>query len=447
MINVESLVKNAPEPFKSIRAHILDAFNKGLESIDPITSVKNFVKVDADNISINDDIYRIGGFEHIYLISFGKASIKMSEAITSMLSVDDGIVVSNEESTIQIPNSKFLKGGHPIPNEDSIRASQMALEVARKTTDKDLTFILISGGGSALIESPLIPLERLQTLTKALMLKGADINELNAVRKHLSNIKGGKLLKALRGTVISLIISDVIGDPLDVIASGPTTFDNSTFSDALSVLEKYGLKGDFPEVVDIFEKGLRGEIEETLKDISGVKCNFKNHIIASNHIATKAVSEYLSSKSFSVMYLGSFIEGIASEVAKVIASIGKSISIGHIPLKKPVAVVFGGETTVIVQGDGMGGRNSELTLLMAKLLKEYNFVFSSIGTDGIDGLSPACGAIADTTTCKKASELNLNINDYLKRNDSFTFFNSLGDAIITGKTGTNVADISVLVIF
>lgn len=448
MIDVEKLSSNTDSiELRGYRNVVLNALNKALESVDPYESVKKFVKKEGDFIRVKDKKFNLQDFFKIYVIAFGKASTKMFKAVYDTFPISGGIVVSNVFEHLDLPNINFIKGGHPILDENSIIAGKEILSLAERTTEKDLTFVLISGGGSALVESPLIPLGRLQELTRELMKKGADINELNTVRKHLSNIKGGRLLKHLRGKVIALIISDVIFDPLDVIASGPTYFDSSTFEDAVIILKKYKLDNEFKDILDIFEKGKKGEIEETLKTKDKIDCSFENYIVASNYIATKAILDYISDSGIRTFYLGPAIQGIASSVAKAISGIGRSIDLGYINLKKPVALVFGGETTVEVKGNGVGGRNSELALYMAKYLKGVNFVFASIGTDGIDGVSPAAGAIADTLTLDKAIKLNLDANEFLNNNDTFTFFNNLGDAIITGPTGTNVADVAVLLIY
>lgn len=446
MINIEKLL-NSTEKINKIRIDVLSGFNKALDVVDPYKSVLNFLKVEGNLLFVKNKSIDLRGIKNIRFIAFGKASIRMAEAVLSLLKVKEGIVVGVEDNFTSIDNIKYIKGGHPIPNENSILGGKSILEIAKSTEENDLTLVLISGGGSALVELPLIPLERLQLLTKELLKRGANINELNAVRKHLSMIKGGRLLKQFKGKVISLIISDVVGDPLDVIASGPTYFDSSTFSDALIVLKKYNLENEFEDVVSIFEKGISGEIEETLKENEKINADFENYLTATNFLATSTLKKHFEDLGYSVLFLGSEIEGIASEVAKVLSSVGKAIARNELDLKKPVAVVFGGETTVIVKGNGIGGRNSELTLYVAKFLDGYNFVFSSIGTDGIDGVSPASGAIADSFTLKRARDLGLNIDSYLKENDSFTFFSKLNDAIITGATGTNVADIGVLVIF
>jgi glycerate-2-kinase len=446
MIDVEKLSDVSKQNLAKARKDILSAFNAALESVDPYKSVLNFVKVENGVLFAKGKPFELTNFNKIRLVAFGKASIRMAEAILSMIDVDEGVVVSPEEGAHQFKNVEYIRGGHPIPNENSLKAGTVVLDLARKTKERDLTIVLISGGGSALVESPLVSLDELQKVTKMLMQRGADINELNTVRKHLSRIKGGRLLKTMKGTVLSFIISDVIKDPLDVIASGPTFYDSSTYADALAVLKKYNLDEEFKDVVSIFEKGIAGGFEETLKREDKIECSFENFLVATNSIATKTIVHCLQGLGYAVLYLGSSIEGITSEVAKVIAGIGHSISVGDIALKLPAAIVFGGETTVVVKGNGVGGRNTEFTLQMTTLIKTFNFVFASIGTDGIDGVSPAAGAISDSLTIERANAMCLNPKEYLERNDSYTFFEQLGDAIITGPTGTNVADVAVLLI-
>ncbi len=446
MIKITNFMNSNDEKLNKIRKDILTGFELALNSVDPYKSVLNKIIIKDNQMTIHKKTYDLKKFENIRLISFGKASIKMADAILSILPIRQGIIIGVQESFPQFNNIKYIKGGHPVPDENSYIAGKEILKIADLTSDNDLTFILISGGGSALVESSSISLERVRNLTKELLKNGADINELNTVRKHFSEIKGGRLLKRLKGTVISLIISDVVSDPLDIIASGPTYFDSSTFLDAYKILGKYNLLADFEDFASIFKKGIKGEIEETLKENEKIKSSFDNILAATNCIAINTLKDYLKNIDYSVLSLGSEIEGDALLIARIISSIGKSIANDELKTNRPVAIIFGGETTVKVKGNGIGGRNSELTLYMAKFLKDKKFVFSSIGTDGIDGVSPASGAICDSETIVRALQLNLKIDDYLENNDSYTFFHTLNDSIITGPTGTNVADIATLVI-
>jgi len=447
LIDVGSLTKNsASSLLKKFREDALNSLNIALEEVDPYKSVLRYVLVNENFAKFGDRVLNLNEFEHIYLIAFGKASIKMSQAILSLVKVDNGIVVSNEEPREIPKNLVFIKGGHPIPNENSVKGGKLILDLINNTRDDDLTIILISGGGSALVEVPLVEFEGMQGLTKELLKRGTNINELNAVRKHLSEIKGGRLLKHGKGVFISLIISDVVGDPLDTIASGPTYFDTTTYEDAFNVLQKYGLLDKYPSIVEVIKRGIRGEIEETLKEKESISCSFENILVASNYQACEVTKKFLFKKGYSVLYLGSSIQGEASQVAKVIYGIGLSGYKGQLNFKKPIAIVFGGETTVLVKGKGIGGRNTELILSTIFGLKDILGVFVSLGTDGIDGVSKGAGAIADSETFKRALDKGLDVNQFLENNDSFTFFDELEDAIITGPTGTNVADIGIFIV-
>ena len=327
-------------------------------------------------------------------------------------------------------------------------AGEEILKLAKETGDKDLTIVLISGGGSAMVESPLVPLKDLQHATKVLMESGANIEELNTVRKHLSNIKGGRLLAHLKGDVVSLIISDVIGDRLDTIASGPTYFDETTFKDALSIIDKYGIESKLPEsVMTVLKKGAKGELPETLKEEEFYKKNVQNVLVATNFDAGSEAVKYLKNKGYSVLYLGDAIQGEAREVAKVFGGIAQSAYAGRLSVNGfPFALVFGGETTVTVKGNGIGGRNEEFVLAALLFLSNVNAVIVSVGTDGIDGKSNAAGAIADSDTLMLSEKMGIDYSDFLKNNNAHHFFERTGGLIFTGNTGTNVADIGVLII-
>jgi glycerate 2-kinase len=447
--DTDKLIKGS---FAEERADALSSIEAALKRIDPEESVKDVLKIYGDEFMHDGHIYRLNRFDHIYIIAFGKAAEGMTKAVLDvffeipLLEVTEVITVTKEFRGILPEDVKKIYGGHPLPNEDSLKAGREILKLAKKTTDNDLTFLLISGGGSAMVESPRVPLKDLQKATKLLMESGANIEELNTVRKHLSEIKGGGLLREIRGQVVSFIISDVIGDKLGVIASGPTYFDNSSFQDALNIIDKYYLKTKMPKsVLEVLENGAKGEIPETLKENSPGMERVENILVATNFDACKAASAYLRSKGYSVIYLGSSIQGEAREVAKVFGGIAMDGGKGKLGVSLPAAVVFGGETTVTVKGDGIGGRNEELVLAIVPYLAETNAVFVSVGTDGIDGKSSAAGAIADSETLKKSQNKGLNLERFLANNDAHHFFNSLEDLIITGSTGTNVADIGVLI--
>ncbi len=441
--NKNSLIKGR---FSNERKDLLEALESAFSRIDSYLCVKRFLKRKENVLEIDGKRFNLKEIDNIYLISFGKAAVRMAEAVLDTVEVTEGIVVSNGNFTGFPDNIKYFAGGHPIPNENSIAAGEAVLNLAHKTKDGDLTIVLISGGGSALLEKPLISLKDLQKVTNLLMRAGADIFELNTVRKHLSEIKGGKLLLHLRGNVVSLIISDVIGDSLDTIASGPTYFDNSTFSEALYILEKYDLLNGVPKsVIEVFKKGEKGEIPETLKEDSFLKKKCENILVATNFDACKAAQNHLEKTGYSVLYLGSQIQGESREIAKAFGGIISELLAGRLEICKPAALIFGGETTVTVKGNGVGGRNEEFILALLPFLDKANGVACSVGTDGKDGMSDAAGAIADSDTKKFADDAGLDWKEYLKNNDSHTFFNKINSLIYTGKTETNVADIVIFI--
>ena len=445
--NRDELINNRSIIFKKLREDILSSLEYLFEKIDPENRIKEILKKEDGKLKILDDEVNLNEFKRIFLFAFGKGSIKMTKGVISELNVYKGVVIGNVETNDLPQNIEYIKGNHPIPGEGSLLGGKKLIELAKETEENDLSIVLISGGGSSLVEDSLIPLQDLKELTKIMLRYGLSINEINIIRKHLSNIKGGKFLNYLKGKVYSLIISDVIGDKIDTIASGPTYFDNSTFKDAYDILNRYEILKIIPKsVIEIIEKGLRGEIEETLKEKEFPNERVKNYVILSNIIACEYLIEFLKNKGYSVLFLGSKIQGEVKEVSKILGEIIIDIYEGKIDIKKPVALIFGGETTVFVKGDGKGGRNQELTLLMSKFIKDKKILFLSIGTDGIDGITDAAGAICDGETFNRIESLKLNIDEFLDNNDSYNLFLKLNDLIFTGPTGNNVMDIGISLI-
>ncbi len=434
--------------FAKERRDIIDALESAFRRIDSYFCVKNVFVKKRNKFFIGGEEFDLSDFENVYLVSFGKAAVKMAAAVSDLFKISEGVVVSNQpEIKCKIPKVAYVEGGHPIPNRNSEKAGELVLNLVEKTTERDLTFVLISGGGSALVEKPLVPLSDLQVATKLLMQAGADIYELNAVRKHLSMLKGGRLLSKIKGKVVSLIVSDVVGDLLDTIASGPTYFDNSTFSDALNVIYKYNLEDKIPQsVLDVLKNGAKGRIPETLKPGSPHLKKVLNVLVATNYNACMAAADTLTKKGYSVFYLGSAIQGEACEVAKAVCGIAWEIHRGRIKVKLPAAIIFGGETTVTVKGTGRGGRNEEFTLASLLFVSNINAIVCSVGTDGIDGTSNAAGAICTPETLSFAENQGIDWKKFLKNNDAHTFFEKTNGLVYTGKTGTNVADLVILII-
>jgi hydroxypyruvate reductase/glycerate 2-kinase len=394
----------------------------------------------------------------ILVVGAGKAGAAMSaaleEALAAHLDRISGIV--NVPAELVRPLTRIrLHAARPAgsnhPTAEGIRGALQILDLMAGAGPDDVALCLLSGGGSALMPAPVpgISLEDKQCATRLLHECGATINEMNAVRKHLSRIKGGRLAQAFRGRALySLIISDVVGDPLDVIASGPTAADPTTFADALAVLAKFALEGQVPRsVLDHLRRGAAGALDETPKKLPA---NVVNLIIGNNARALTAAAARAHELGFPVLNLGSFIEGETRHVATVMAGITRSIREQRQPCSPPVCLLSGGETTVaLCPGHGRGGRNQEFVLAMlAKLGREgmKDIVVLSGGTDGEDGPTDAAGASADETSVARARALGLSPEEFLARNDAYSFFAATGDLLQTGLTETNVMDVRVVLI-
>jgi hydroxypyruvate reductase len=344
------------------------------------------------------------------------------------------------------------EAGHPVPDENGVQGTQEIMRLLERAGERDLVICLISGGGSALMLAPApgLTLQDKQNVTKLMLACGATINELNCVRKHLSAIKGGQLARlASPAQAATLILSDVVGNPLDVIASGPTVPDTTTFADAWALLEGYGLTDKLPAAVrERLEQGKAGAIADTPKADDPIFANVHNIIIGSNDLAAQAAVERAQQLGMHALMLSTYVEGEAREVARVYSGIVREIAASGQPLPRPACIVAGGETTVTLRGKGLGGRNQELALAAAlKIAGLDNVAIVACGTDGTDGPTDAAGAIADGETVARARSLGLDPAVFLANNDSYHFFQPLGDLLLTGPTGTNVNDLTLLFAF
>ncbi|MEJ2544392.1 MAG: DUF4147 domain-containing protein, partial [Calditrichaceae bacterium] len=337
--------------------------------------------------------------------------------------------------------------GHPILYTNTINNTKQILDIADQADENDLVIVLITGGGSALFE--LLPqgigLEDLAKVNQLLLSSGAAIDEINTIRKHLSLIKGGQLAKRIApARTISLILSDVIGDPLQSIASGPTAPDSTTFIQAIEIISKYGLKNKVPEkIMKYLRKGLSSEIPETPDDHDAVFKSVTNYIIGNNALALNNLKQEAENNGYKTIRLTDRVQGEAKEIAKLLAGMIKSGMQSGFPVASPGCILLGGEPTVTLSGDGKGGRNQEITLAVLQEMKDCQseFYFCSLGTDGTDGPTDAAGAWIDENTISKVARKDMSIADYLKRNDSYHFFKEIDQLIITGPTRTNVMDI------
>jgi len=452
--NSNQLIKNGvSEALRKLRGDAITVLEAALNSVDPYKAVLN-------NLKIVDGKLRVGNFEaslddlrKIVVIGGGKAGGAMAEAVESVLGdrVSGGCVnvLQGTEFRYNLKKIRLQGASHPIPNNDGVRGVAEMLMLISSMREKDLVICLISGGGSALMPYPAegISLEDKQDVTSRLLMKGATIDDLNAVRKHLSAIKGGQLARRCYPTrVVSLILSDVVGDPLDTIASGPTSPDTTTFRNAVDVLKKYKLWDDIcSQVRERLEYGVKKVIVETPKPGDEIFNHVTNIIVGNNSIAAESAAEAAEALGYNSLIVSTMVEGEAAEVGTVLAGIARELAAKGRPLKPPAAVIVGGETTVNVRGSGIGGRNQELALSLARRITGLKAVAASLATDGIDGPTEASGAIVDGETSTKASKAGLSIEKFLAENDSHSFFKKIGDTIVTGPTGTNVNDLVLII--
>ncbi len=438
---------------REARRLVLDALESALKSANPRVILRRLITLEDNTLKVDDLSLDLGSGE-IYVIGGGKGSGAMAEALEEILGdrISAGIVnvLKGTRDTFRTKAIELNEGAHPIPDHRGMEGTEKMLELAREAKREDILICIISGGGSALMPLPKkgVTLEQKQEVNEALLKCGATINEFNAVRKHLSDFKGGQLAQEGRDKrILSLILSDVVGDPLDVIASGPTAPDTSTFSDAVEVLRNYGLFRRTPKAVrEVLLRGEKGEIPETPKPGDTIFNKVNNLVVGNNRMVALKACESLRNNGLNTFLLSSFIEGEARHVGRVFAGIAQEEALYDTPLPKPAAVVGGGETTVMVTGQGRGGRNQELVLSACRKMSGLDGVaLASIGTDGVDGVTDAAGAIVDGRTYRWASEKGHLPTRYLRDNDSYGFFERVGGAIKTGPTATNLNDLIILV--
>jgi len=421
-----------------------------LAAVDPAEAVYRFVSRVGDRILIDQRAYALRDFDHIYLVGAGKAAMPMAEATGEVLHdrLSSGVIITKyRHIDRQLPDLlRVHEAGHPIPDEQSVAATRDLAALLDQVTPRDLVFCVISGGGSALLTLPAegITLADLQATTQLLLRAGATIHQINTIRKHLDTIKGGGLARLAHGApIVSLILSDVIGDDLSVIASGPTVPDPSTFAAAWRLIEQFDLADQIPLSVRArLARGASGEIPDTPKPGDPLFDRVQTVIIGSNAQAAQAAEATARQLNFNTLLLSTQVQGEAREVAKVAAAIAKEMALYNRPIPKPACLILGGETTVTVKGNGVGGRNQEIALACALAIDGLpDTLIAAVGTDGTDGPTDAAGAIATGETVGRAQTIGLDAQAHLANNDSYHFFQALGDLIITGPTGTNVNDL------
>jgi glycerate 2-kinase len=428
-------------------------FQAGLDAAEPVAAVGRHLRLEGDVLYIGAAAYPLAETGEIYLVGMGKASAAMAQPLVGLLGdrISDGVINVKYGHGRSLGGIRVIEGGHPLPDRACEEGTGEIIRLLEGNGPKDLVFCLISGGGSALSPAPAqgLTLQDKQGVTRRLLECGATIHEINTLRKHLSRIKGGRLAHlAYPATLVSFILSDVIGDDLDTIASGPTVPDRSTFADGLRVLERHGIRdGIPPSALRHMEAGARGEIPETPKSDDPAFENTRNIIVGSNAMAVEAARERAADLGYHALVLSSFVAGETREVAGVHAAIAREILTSGNPVPRPACVISGGETTVTIRGEGKGGRNQEFTLAAALGIEGLEgVVILSGGTDGTDGPTDAAGALADGHTVERGLAMGLDAEQHLTANDSYNFFQPLEDLLMTGPTLTNVMDLRLVMV-
>jgi glycerate-2-kinase len=453
-INQTQIINNGSNKiYRHLRRDSLKILEATLLSIDPKKAISNMVKREGNLLIIKNISYDLEKYNRILVIGGGKAGGRMAEAIEDLLGdliYEGSINIPRSQNQYSLKQIKLNQCSHPIPDIDGVKGVKKILDIIKGSSEKDLIICLLSGGGSALMPLPVegIDLKDLQEITSILLKNGATINDINVVRKHLDGFKGGQLLRSCRKSdVLTLIISDVIGDPLDIIASGPTAPDNSTYNDAIFILKKFGAWTSAPDnIIKWLEKGVQGKIAETPKPDDPLFKKVQNIIVANNLIALETAQNEAKKLGYNSLILSSSIEGEAKIIGGIYASIAREIVLNNRPIQLPAAIIAGGETTVKVHGPGKGGRNQELVLGAVKKITDLPCLIISIGTDGIDGPTDSAGGLVDGATLSRSQKIGINLDLTMSENDSYNYLDKLGDLIKTGVTGTNVNDIHLLLL-
>ncbi len=451
--NRQQLIENAStEKLRKMRVDALTVMEAALNAVNPMNAVLEKLQVINRNVVVDGFTKPLDDIRRTLVVGGGKAGGSMAEATEYILGdrVEGGVVniLRGTEARYRVDRVKLNPASHPVPNDEGAKGVQDMMRLTSNLSPDDLVLALISGGGSALMPLPAdgVSLEDVQDVTRRLLSAGATINEINAVRKHLSAFKGGQLAaNCYPATLISLILSDVVGDPLDTIASGPTAPDASTYEMAHDVLNRYGVWSSAgPAVKRRIELGLEGKVAETPKPGNPVFEKVRNIVVANNLKAARRAADKAEKLGYNTKVLSTFIEGEARHVGTVYAGLARSLSMNDLPVPKPGALLLGGETTVTVTGPGIGGRNQEVALSALMKIAGQDCVVLALGTDGIDGPTDAAGAIIDGASLSRAQSKSLDPAKRLRENDSYSFFEALGDAVFTGPTGTNVNDLTLI---
>ncbi|MFW5895969.1 MAG: glycerate kinase type-2 family protein [archaeon] len=454
VVDVENRDALAGTPARELA---LDCVTAGIEAALPERVIREFVSASGNELRVADETYDLDAYDEVLIVGGGKPAARVAAVLESILDEVSlplsGVVVTDDPGETE--RIDVVAAAHPVPNERGVAGARRVLEAARAADEGTLVLAVIGGGGSALLPAPAkgLSLGDLQAVTEAILDAGADIHELNAVRKHCSAIKGGRLARAATpATVVSLVLSDVVGDDLSVIASGPTAPDESTFADALAVLDRYGIDAP-PSVRKHLERGAEGggsgeggsAPTETPGPDDPVFDRGSNHVLANGRTAIDAARDAARERGFETVILSSRLRGEAREVGTTLGAVAEEIREAGDPASPPAVVLSGGETTVTVRGDGTGGPNQELALGAAIACEADDWALAAVDTDGRDGGTDAAGALVDGGIVPDAETAGT-ARDALDDNDAGSFFEDRGGLIRTGRTGTNVNDLHVLVV-
>lgn len=443
-----------------IGASITRILKAALLAVEPGQSVKRWMVREKNKLTIAGKIYFLDQYHRVLIVSIGKAAVPMGAACIEVFGsfFSEGILLTktgyakNLVDPTRMSGLQILEAGHPLPDERGVRGATSITKLLTSADKDDLVVFLISGGGSALLTSPAvgISLADLQSLTSTLLACGATIHQINSLRKHLDTLKGGGLTRlAAPATMITLVLSDVVSDPLDMIASGPSVPDPTTYKDAVDVLKQYGILDQVPpSILNRLDSGLRGEIPETPKPGEPIFEYAQYVIVGNNRQAAEAAQSQAQKEGFNALILTTSLEGEAREAGRWLSVTAREIATSGKPLSRPACVIAGGETTVTLQGTGLGGRNQELALgTVDGLAGLENVALVTLATDGGDGPTDAAGAVVTGETQMYAKQKGLDAKDYLARNDSYYFFEPLNDLLKTGPTQTNVNDLALLFVY
>jgi hydroxypyruvate reductase len=437
-------------PLRQLAARLMAA---ALDAVDPAEAVRRWLRREGDTLVVADRRYHLRDYDRVLLVGAGKAAAPMAAAVEQVVGGQllAGAVNVKRGHLAPTRVTRVHEAGHPLPDRDGVEGTRRIAQLLADVTERDLVFAVISGGGSALLTLPYDPirLEDLQRVTELLLRGGATINQLNVVRKHLDRVKGGGLARlAEPASMVALLLSDVVGNPLDVIASGPTVPDSSAFADAWDVIQRFQLADRVPSAVaERLRAGLSGEVPDTPKPGDPALARVQNVVVASNELAALAARAEAERLGLHASLLSTYVEGEAREVGRVVGALAREERAAGRPLPLPACLILGGETTVTVRGHGRGGRNQELALGAASAIDGLDDVLvACLATDGTDGPTDAAGAAVDGTSLARAREMGLDPRRALDDNDAYPLLERLGDLLATGPTNTNVNDLTFVLV-